>query len=177
MKEAVTLIEVVLAIVILGMVLTAFFNMFAEVMRKLTYQQVSAEVVWYAQELMELVKTKRFDENFSPPWSPSEKLGVDEGEDPNDRTTFDDVDDFINTTDQWVICPATGYIRSVKVDYVVLDTSSEPPSWVSCGEINCAEVSNCSQPQECCYKRITIYTTYNGTVPVNFKLVTIVAGS
>jgi len=177
MKKGFTLVEVVVIILILGIAIPVLLNMFAETSRKVIYGEASIQALFYAQELMEIIKSKRFDENISPPWTSSAYLGTDSGEDPHNSSTFDDVDDFVNCTDPSIIRPQQGYTRSVRVDYVILDTTTTPNQWQPCGEIVCGEVSNCTQPQECCYKRITVSVSRDDRLLTDFRLTTIIAGN
>lgn len=124
-----TLSELLLAAAILAFVLTGLLLLFIncsllnEANRNLTI------ATSYAQELMEVIESKRFDENTVPPWTASANLGVDLDESRANKGTFDDVDDFMTSganscTDPWVTTPATGYSRSVVVDYVTLNVTT-----------------------------------------------------
>jgi hypothetical protein len=121
-----------------------------------------SQATFYAQELMEEIKSKRFDENNDSPWSST--LGIEGETYPN----YDDVDDFNGYSDN----PATGYTRSVTVNYVRLDANN---TWQNCaGSISCqSDIGDCTDcNHHCCYKRIDVSVSHRFA---DSSLVTIVS--
>lgn len=117
-----TLIEVVLAMVVLGMLLGSVAQgvAFSVRMQRSTAERVRGEIL--ANDLLELVIALPYGEPDG-----SVTIGTDAGELPADRTTFDDIDDF----DGWNESPPlhadglprtdlTGWERSVVVVWVTL---------------------------------------------------------
>lgn len=66
-----------------------------------------------AVERMEIVRSKRFDENLTPPWSGS--LGSDAGE--TGESQFDDADDY-QGLQETAVNGFTGYTRRTRVFYI-----------------------------------------------------------
>ncbi|MBU2437380.1 MAG: type II secretion system GspH family protein, partial [Candidatus Omnitrophica bacterium] len=95
-KRAITLIEIIAVIVVLAIAIPTLSIMLVNASWSSARSEALADAAIYAQELMEEIKSKRFDENASSPWSST--LGVDSAESSSDRTTFDDVDDFVGCT-------------------------------------------------------------------------------
>lgn len=128
-----TIIELVIAIVVLGYVLSAMTKMFMD----LTVIGVQPEVrniqALVAEDLMEEIRSKQYDEmlekNANDNWS--ETLGIDSGETSGDTSTFDDVDDYAGLSESLTGTYA-GYTRSVTVSYidpsVDLTTPVTPPN-------------------------------------------------
>lgn len=184
-KKGVTLIEMVSIIVVLGLSIPVLLTMWADVAWRSSRSEVIADAIFYSQQLMEEIKSKRFDRETFSPWTDSGNLGVDtgDGEVAADKNTFDDVDDFLTVatevgqivcTDTSVTTPATGYIRSVKVEYGYLDASSD---WQACATpITCVTETNCSNCNQCCYKRIIVSVSRADNLVKDVSLVTIVGG-
>lgn len=125
-NRAFTYIEVLLSVAILGLILIPLLSQFYTGMQGNVTAELVTKSVNLASELMEEIISKTFDENAFPaePVDPS-AIGIDSGENPNARNTFDDVDDYNN----WVKSPpedAAGtalnefsdFTRSVVVEYV-----------------------------------------------------------
>ncbi|MCP4652175.1 MAG: type II secretion system protein [Candidatus Omnitrophica bacterium] len=129
-KKAITLIEIVAVIIVLGVAVTTLINLLFEVTRRANFSEEVALANFYTQGLMEEIVSKRFDENACCSWTAVADLGASaDGEDPADKTTFDDVDDFHGFSD----IPQSSYARSVVVEYQELSTStwqaaSSPPT-------------------------------------------------
>jgi type II secretory pathway pseudopilin PulG len=150
-KKGLTLFEMVTIIVVMGLAIPVLLNMWADVGRRSGRSEAMAEATFYAQELMEEIKSKKFDENDAAPWSTT--LNHESGETyPN----FDDVDDFNDYPDPL----ASGYTRSCIVDYVELTGST----WGAAT----------SPPTD--FKRITVTVSRTDNLSGNVSLVTIVAG-
>jgi len=146
--KGVTLIELIWVIVIMGVALPVLLRMWADVAWRGVRSEAIADATFYAQELMEEIKSKRFDENITPPWSAT--LGPNSGE--SGRASFDDVDDFNGYSDT----PATGYTRTVAVNYAALSGST----WT---------VSGTSTD----FKQITVVINHNKNFFKDLTLVTI----
>ncbi len=161
-SRGITLIEMVAVIVVLGMAIPTLLTAFSSAAWRSSRSENIADATFYAQELMEEVKSKGFDENITPPWTKT--LGPDSGETyPN----FDDIDDFNGYSDT----PAAGFTRSVAVDFVRLSGST----WGSCTfSGNCVAATTCTSCNECCYKRIQV--TVSNNVTGNVTLVSVVTG-
>lgn len=144
-SKGLTIIELVVVIVVLGLAIPPLLTMWANVAWRSAASELLADSTFYAQQLMEEIKSKNFDENQSPPWTSSASFGPDGAENYPD---FDDVDDFNGRLDS----PASGFTRSVTIDYIRLSGSA----WQACGSVNCAAVSTCANCNECCYKRVTV---------------------
>ena len=152
-KQGITLIEMVAVIVVLGIAIPPLLTSFGDIAWRSGRAESMADGSFYAQELMEEVKSKDFDENSIRPFTHSSGFSsADPGESKNNASTFDDVDDYAGCTDAAVTSPASGYSRSVGVDYVYLNGSN----WTACGSVTCTTSTNCSTCAACCYKRITV---------------------
>ena len=150
-RRAVTLAELVFAIVILGIAVVTMMGALATVSRNAVSAEDTSRLSFFAESLMEDVMGKRFDQNANAPWS---ALGPDiaNGESAANSLTFNDVDDYVNCTDPTVVSPAPGFKRSVSVAYVSLSGSN----WV----VN----ANANHPN---YKRIIVTANRtNSTVQV-----------
>ena len=142
-------------IVVLGLAIPVLLNMWAGVAWRSGRTEALAEATFYAQELMEEVKSK----DFVDPQEPTNtNLGPNGGESSSNKDTFDDVDDFMGCTDSLVTTPATGYTRSVVVGYVTLSGNS----WVSSGS-----------PTP--FKRIQVTVSRTDNLAKDVSLITVVA--
>lgn len=129
-NKGLTIIELVVVIVVLGLAIPPLLTMWANVAWRSAASELLADSTFYAQQLMEEIKSK----NFVDPDDPNNtNIGINGTENSNDRTTFDDVDDFVGCTDTSVTAPDTGYTRSAAVSYVTLNVSTwdEVPSGTS----------------------------------------------
>ena len=172
-NKGVNLIELVATLVVVGIAIPVLLSMWANISWRSVGSENVAEATSYARELMEEIRSKRFDERISSPWTSS--LGIDLTEKPSDASTFDDLDDYVNTTDHNITTPATGYSRSASIEYVYLDNSNV---WQACSlPLNCNSTNNCTNCNECCYKRITVNIRRSDQMPGNLNLTTIVAGN
>ena len=135
-NRAFTYIEVLLSVVILGFVLIPLLSQFYTGIQGNVTAELVTQSIDLADELMEEIKSRRFDENDYPdePVAPG-VLGVDSGEDPNDRSTFDDVDDYHNwqqsppqEIDGTILSNFSEFSRSVNVEYVTVSGADWIPS-------------------------------------------------
>lgn len=172
-SKGITLIEMIVVIVVLGIAIPPLLNMWADVSWRSSRSETLADASFYTQELMEEIKTKRFDEKTSGPWTNTSGFGATaDGENSGNRSTFDDVDDFVNCADTTVINPASGYSRSVSVDYARLNAFSN--TWEGCGSQICQPSGDCAACNECCYKRVTVSVS-RANPAVDANMVTIVS--
>ena len=168
------MIELVAVLVVAGIAIPVLMTMWATISWRSVGSENVADTTFYARALMEEIKSKKFDQNANSPWTSSASLGSDTGEDRADSRTFNDVDDYINTTDLNITVPATGYIRSASVEYVSLNAAN---GWQASGlPVICGAVSLCTSPAECCYKRITVNVRRTDRMPGELNLTAIVAG-
>jgi hypothetical protein len=164
-----TFMELIAALVVAGIAISSLLSIWAANSWQAVRSEGAADASIYAQGLMDEVVLKQFDENDESPWTSA--LGRD-GENAANAATFNDVDDFINTTDPRITSPAPGYSRWVEVGYVNLNATN---TWVACPAPSCGDVINCTTCNECCYKRITVNVRKNN-LPGNVSITTIVAG-
>ncbi|MCB9799389.1 MAG: prepilin-type N-terminal cleavage/methylation domain-containing protein [Candidatus Omnitrophica bacterium] len=131
-QKGVTLVELVMAIVVLGFVALSLTKLFGDVSTLGTQPDFRQTAVMLGQELMEEIKSRRFDEldakTDTGNWS--DAMGPDTGETAGDKSTYDDVDDFDGLTEN-MSSPFAGFTRTVGVDYVAandLNTALTIPS-------------------------------------------------
>ena len=130
--RAVTLVEMITFIVVMGIAIPTLIMVFAHLSSNAARTEDYSRATFFAEQLLEEIRSKKFDENDTAPWSTT--LGVDTGETSSDKTTFDDVDDFIRCAgsdsaylacmDEEVTFTNFGYICWVDVEYVELIGSS-----------------------------------------------------
>ena len=110
-----TLAEIVIAIVVLAIASAPFLVGIATLVRSSAEGQIPPVAAMLAQELMEEITSKRYDENSESPWTQRRYLGPDGGE--GNRSDFDDVDDF-NGWEESGISGFPSYSSTVNVYYV-----------------------------------------------------------
>lgn len=150
-NRAFTYIEVLLSVAILGFVLIPLLSQFYTGFQGNIAAELVTQSINLADDLIEEIKSKRFDENEAPaePVAPA-ALGIDDGEDANDRGTFDDVDDYNNwqksppqSIDGNVLSDFSEFGRRVTVEYVAISGAD----WITSAEMTY-------------YKRITVIVTH-----------------
>lgn len=154
-NKGLTIIELVVVIVVLGLAIPPLLTMWANVAWRSAASELLADSAFYAQQLTEEIKSKSFVDPDDPN---NTNLGVNSGEGSNDRTTFDDVDDFVGCTDVSVIAPGTGYVRSATVTYVSLSGST----W---------QISGSATD----YKRVTVTVSRSGGSAIPVSLTALVS--
>lgn len=166
-KKGITLIEMVVMIVVLSVAIPTLLRMWADVAWRSVRSEAMADATFYAQDLLEEIKSKKFDEISVSPRSST--LGSEPGESRlgTGNASFDDADDYNNYSDS----PAAGYNRSVTVDYVRLGSGN---IWESCGSVNCQNITDCTQCNACCYKRIRV-TVGRANLATDVSLATVVS--
>ncbi len=118
-QRGISLIEMVVAIVVIGLAIPALTRNWYDVTVRSSRSEAMADAGFYAAQMMENITALRFDEELNPPWTPKEQFGCGR-QDENDETgadSFDDVDDYdgySNTTQD-------RFLRTVQVDYISLD--------------------------------------------------------
>lgn len=112
-KKGLSLIEIVIVIIVLGIALVPLLMTYANVANTGMQREAITIATSLAQTLMEEIESKRYDENTAPPWSAT--LGSETGE--TGRATYNDVDDF-NGYSENPIPNFGGYSLSVSVSYV-----------------------------------------------------------
>jgi type II secretory pathway pseudopilin PulG len=152
--KGLTIIELVTVIVVLGLAIPPLLTSWANIAWRSVRSESLADATFYAQALMEEIKSKRFDENTSSPWT--SPLGPEPGESRAGigASAYDDVDDFNGCSDS----PATRYNRSATVDYAALSGTT----WQNSGSI-----TN--------FKRIAVTVSRSDGLAKDVNLVTIVA--
>ncbi len=169
-KKGITLIEMVTVIVVLAVAIPPLLTMLADVVWRSARSETIADGTFYAQELIEEVQSKKFDEKNALPWTSTFAFGTEAGENLGNKDTFDDVDDFVGCTDPRVTVPAAGFTRSVTVEYVTLNGST----WQTCGAVNCVNSTNCVNCTSCCYKRVTVSVSGSNKLGSDINLTTLI---
>ena len=150
-NRAFTYIEMMLSVAILGFVLIPLLSQFYIGFQGNITAELVTQSIDLADDLMEEIKSKRFDENEAPnePVAPA-ALGIDGGEVSTDRRTFDDVDDYNNwqksppqAIDGTVLSDFSEFSRSVQVVYVTISGAD----WISSAATTY-------------YKKITVIVTH-----------------
>jgi len=173
--KGITLMEMVVIIVVVGLAIPALMTSWANVAWKSGRSEALADANFFTQELMEAIKSKSFDERSAAPYTNSNNLGADSGESSANNATFDDIDDFIGATDPWVTTPAPKYIRFANISYVFLNSTN---SWQSCPlPVTCGNITNCTNCNECCYKSVTVGVSRQDNFTSNATLTTIIAAN
>lgn len=146
-----TLIEMVMTIVVLGIAIPALLRSFADVSWRSVRSETLADGMYYAQGLMEEIMSKKFDELSGA--SRTAPLMYESGESRSGigAQSFDDVDDYNGFTDS----PAPGYSRCVTVDYVTLSGTAWEGTCSPASPTTCAAAS-CAVPNITDYKRIIV---------------------
>ena len=147
-----TYIEILIAVVILGVVLIPMLNQFYIGFRGNKTAEILTQGANLGEDMMEEIKSKRFDESeFPDPVTASANLGLDPGEAHSDRLHYNDVDDYTGLNNKPpkdingnVLNDFSDFSRSVTVDYVMLNAGSE---WVS-------------SPDATYYKRIIVRVSH-----------------
>ncbi|MBU1086278.1 MAG: hypothetical protein KKD05_02030 [Candidatus Omnitrophica bacterium] len=125
-----------MAVMILAMALIPLLSQFYIGFQGNINAELVTQAADLADDLMEEIKGRRFDENKFPdePVNLS-SIGPDFGENPNNRSTFDDIDDYNNwskhppqSLDGLVLTDFKDFTRSVSVKYVRINNNTWEPS-------------------------------------------------
>jgi prepilin-type N-terminal cleavage/methylation domain-containing protein len=153
-----SLIEIVISMLVLTVVFGGVLSLMMNFSVKNVLEQNRRTAAMAAKELMEEIKSKKFDtlSNQDPitGWS---ALGVDAGETAGTKSTFNDVDDY-NGLSESLASPFVGFTRSTTVSYV------------SSAAINTATASRLND-----YKKVTVSVSFGGTTYAT--LVTVVSSA
>jgi type II secretory pathway pseudopilin PulG len=163
-----TLIEMVMIIVVLGIAIPALMRSFADVSVRSVGSETLADQTFYAQGLMEEIRSKKFDEKTASPWTAPLTYESGETRSGTGAASFDDVDDYNGYSDS----PAPGYSRCVTVDYVSLSGSSWTGTCSPSSPANCQAVT-CTVPNISDYKRIIVRVRRNNSMGGEATIVTI----
>jgi len=173
-EKGINLIELAATLIVAGIAIPVLISMWATISWRSAGSENVADAAGYARALMEEVRSRRFDQKTSSPWTNSSGLGADISESRSDARTFNDADDYINSTDANITTPAPGYRRWATAEYVYIDPNN---TWQSCPlPVTCGAVTNCTACRECCYKRITVNVRRSDRLPGNVTLTTIMSG-
>ncbi len=129
------LMEVVVTVLILSLSIVALMPIFAMSYKGSRRSERTLVAIHLAQELMEEIKLRKWDEasytGRPGPLADPGPLGPDPGEDPKDKRSFNDVDDFAGWREEppqdpvmRPLAESSGYRRSVLVRY--LDSDLKP---------------------------------------------------
>lgn len=174
-EKGVNLTELVAVLVVAGIAIPVLLTMWANISWRSVGSEGVADASFYAQELLEEIKSQKYDERSVSPWTFPPNLGPDSGENLNNASTFDDADDFINTTDPRITVPAPLYGRSASIQYARLNSTS---AWEVCPAFaSCVAPSACSNCNECCYKMITVKVSRGSEIIGNITMSAIMAGN
>jgi hypothetical protein len=131
-SDGITLFELILAILILGIAVPAVLNLLSSVARNYGQTENWLRANSLGRSLLEEILSKRFDERLSPSGGNWSTLGPDAGE--TGSSLYDDVDDFQGFS-QTMASPLVGFTRSVQVTYLqssglqlLVDPSPSSPS-------------------------------------------------
>jgi len=133
-----TFIELALGILIIGVAYVGIMYAQREVQQKNIEVEAIYRATSYANTIMARVRSHRFDEKTSPPWSTA--LGPDETQ----ANKYDDIDDYIGYTWEGDDENLPGYTAKVRVFYV-----NPTNSWVD----SVAQVTD--------YKRIIVTVSHD----------------
>ncbi|MBU1006299.1 MAG: type II secretion system GspH family protein [Candidatus Omnitrophica bacterium] len=117
-ESGITLIEIVMVMVLIGLVVPPLLGMFSDVTKKSAQAELISTANSLARSLLEEIVSKEYDENGSSPWS--NPLGPDSGE--SSRNNYDDMDDFDGFSES-SISGFPGFSRTAVVYYVNPDDS------------------------------------------------------
>ena len=112
-KKGATLIELIVFIVVLGIAIPTLLGLFMQANYNTVDSEVVSNTTYVAEELMEEIRSKEYDD---PDQTPG--FGPESGE--TDRSSYDDVDDYNGYSD----IPTAGYTRLVTVEYAQLSGST-----------------------------------------------------
>jgi len=144
-QKGFTLIETVVATVILSFALLSLIQLFTNLAQLQANGDYRKTATLLAHEMIEEVTSRRFDELTAQVGGNWSTLGVDGGETLGVKSTYDDIDDF-NGWNETMTAPFLGFTRTATVFYVAP------------GNLNTASASNNG------YKRVRVQVLNNGTL-------------
>ncbi|MEW6555814.1 MAG: prepilin-type N-terminal cleavage/methylation domain-containing protein [Elusimicrobiota bacterium] len=119
-----TLIEVMIAVAVLVIALVPLLKFLTDSIKTTQFFGDQSKADKLAQELLEEIKGKKWDENSPPDGSPidlanASNIGIDSGESLSNKLTFDDIDDY-NSYQETVL---SKFSRKVIVKYYTIPDS------------------------------------------------------
>jgi prepilin-type N-terminal cleavage/methylation domain-containing protein len=95
-NRGLSLIELVIAIVVIGIAIPALTRNWFDITKRSIESEELFDSTSYGEQLMEEIKSKRFDERVELPWTPVNFFGAKRADESNEnnRTRYDDVDDY-----------------------------------------------------------------------------------
>jgi len=130
-RRGISLVETVIASLLVSMVLTATIALVAPVVRGSTHASDHLRAARLAAELIDEIRTRPFDD----PDDDKDDIGTEDGEDPSDRVAFDDVDDYDGwsssppvSIDGTVLPGLDGWKRVARVDHAIGDNANTDSS-------------------------------------------------
>ncbi len=142
-SQGLTLIELILAMVILAVAVPIILNLMGSVARGYGQEENWVRAGSLARSMLEEILSKRFDELLAPVGGNWSILGPD-GETAPPTSNYDDVDDF-HGFNQVMTGSFVGFTRSVQVSYL------------QASGLTLTEVAGSPHPHP--YKRITVTVT------------------
>lgn len=166
-----TLIELIVVIVVMGIALSVLLKMWADVTQRSVHSESLADAMFYGQDLLEEIKTKKFDENTTGWTAP---LAAEAGESRTGvgNASFDDVDDYNGYSEA---IPNTGFSRCVTVDYMALNATTWQGTCSPSNPVGCT-APVCSNSSVRDYKRIRVRAWRNGSTSNDVVLMSIRSG-
>ncbi len=102
-EKGISIVEILISFFVMSVVLMALSKMIGNTVLTVQIQGDSNKAAMLAQDLLEEIKTKRWDENLPDGngfVSNPSLLGIDVSENIFDKSTFDDIDDYNGYTEQ-----------------------------------------------------------------------------
>jgi type II secretory pathway pseudopilin PulG len=153
--RGVSLIELIIAIIVIGAAIPALTRNWFDITKRSVQSEGLFDATSYGEQLMEEIRSKRFDERIEIPWTPANFFGAKRADesDETSRARYDDVDDYNGFNET-----LPGGFRSLaQVAYVNVTGTS----WQSVAG------------DETDFKRITV-TVSRANIPANTTLVSVV---
>ncbi len=144
-EKGFSLIEIMIFVLVLAVAFGGLINLMMNFSVKNVFAQNRRAAAVAAQELMEEIKSKKFDQLTSQSASGWSVIGIDTGETAGNKATFNDVDDYDGWSEN-LASPFAGFVRTAAVTYV------------SAAALNTASASRLND-----YKKITVQVL-NGNV-------------
>ena len=119
-KRGFTLIEIIMIIVVVSIAIPALLILVGGEAGRGVESEIRVTATNVAKQLMEEIRSKRWDENSPIPPGTASTLGIDAGETAGDLSTYDDIDDYIAGAPDVSVGDVT-YSRNVAVSYVNSD--------------------------------------------------------
>lgn len=126
-SKGLTLIELVISMVVMSVALMSLVAVFSTISVQMQSAEFLRTARMLAQEQVEEIRARRFDENASKDGSGnwSTAMGADAGETATDKNTFDDVDDFHGWSEN-LTGSFSSFSRSVSISYVSVSSPDTP---------------------------------------------------